>query len=308
MSEYFGVHRDPEYLMHYGRKGMKRGMNIFNPDYVPYGQRAMGENTPLANNPYRNPPAPPPERPKTSTQIPFAPKLPTQAELQAQAAQRQEQHQANLHQQAQSATTLTPYQERKIQMAQDEKRRREEKMAQLREGARNAVGSAVGTVRDAVYGKRDNQEARNRAADAERRLDAAKRERARRSSLSAAARGRTQKSLSDREAGIQRANQRAATRRLIAKNDAYVKKQTRPTGQKIADAARDVVNKAKTYDYRGAANKAMTTAKNAAEEARRRVTTYDYKRAADQIRDAATKNVGRVSDTVNELRKRYRRR
>lgn len=31
-------------LYHYGRKGMKKGMNIFNPDYKPVGQKAGTEN------------------------------------------------------------------------------------------------------------------------------------------------------------------------------------------------------------------------------------------------------------------------
>ena len=42
---YNGIDRSDAFFAHYGRKGMKRGMNIFNPDYKPIGEKAKGAMT-----------------------------------------------------------------------------------------------------------------------------------------------------------------------------------------------------------------------------------------------------------------------
>lgn len=42
MAEYKGIDRVDKFFEHYGRKGMKRGMNIYNPDYKPVGEKAQG--------------------------------------------------------------------------------------------------------------------------------------------------------------------------------------------------------------------------------------------------------------------------
>lgn len=42
MAEYKGIDRVDKFFEHYGRKGMKRGMNIYNPDYKPIGEKASG--------------------------------------------------------------------------------------------------------------------------------------------------------------------------------------------------------------------------------------------------------------------------
>lgn len=42
MAEYKGIDRVDKFFEHYGRKGMKRGMNIYNPDYKPVGEKAKG--------------------------------------------------------------------------------------------------------------------------------------------------------------------------------------------------------------------------------------------------------------------------
>lgn len=40
MATYSGIDKVGEFFAHYGRKGMKRGMNIFNPKYKPIGEKA----------------------------------------------------------------------------------------------------------------------------------------------------------------------------------------------------------------------------------------------------------------------------
>lgn len=42
MATYSGIDKVGEFFAHYGRKGMKRGMNIFNPNYKPIGEKAQG--------------------------------------------------------------------------------------------------------------------------------------------------------------------------------------------------------------------------------------------------------------------------
>ncbi len=39
-KSYNGLDRTEAFFAHYGRKGMKRGMNIYNPDYKPIGEKA----------------------------------------------------------------------------------------------------------------------------------------------------------------------------------------------------------------------------------------------------------------------------
>lgn len=39
---YSGIDKADRFFEHYGRKGMKRGMNIYNPDYKPVGEKAQG--------------------------------------------------------------------------------------------------------------------------------------------------------------------------------------------------------------------------------------------------------------------------
>lgn len=41
-KSYKGIDRADAFFAHYGRKGMKRGMNIFNPNYKPIGEKAQG--------------------------------------------------------------------------------------------------------------------------------------------------------------------------------------------------------------------------------------------------------------------------
>ena len=40
-KNYNGLDRTEAFFAHYGRKGMKRGMNIYNPDYKPIGEKAQ---------------------------------------------------------------------------------------------------------------------------------------------------------------------------------------------------------------------------------------------------------------------------
>ena len=48
MATYSGIDKVGEFFAHYGRKGMKRGRNIFNPDYKPVGEIAKGPQAPGA--------------------------------------------------------------------------------------------------------------------------------------------------------------------------------------------------------------------------------------------------------------------
>lgn len=48
MATYSGIDKVGEFFAHYGRKGMKRGRNIFNPDYKPVGEVAKGPQAPGA--------------------------------------------------------------------------------------------------------------------------------------------------------------------------------------------------------------------------------------------------------------------
>lgn len=48
MATYSGIDKVGEFFAHYGRKGMKRGRNIFNPDYKPVGEIAKGPQEPGA--------------------------------------------------------------------------------------------------------------------------------------------------------------------------------------------------------------------------------------------------------------------
>ena len=41
-KSYSGLDKTEAFFAHYGRKGMKRGMNIYNPDYKPVGEKAKG--------------------------------------------------------------------------------------------------------------------------------------------------------------------------------------------------------------------------------------------------------------------------
>lgn len=41
-KSYSGLDKTEAFFAHYGRKGMKRGMNIFNPNYKPIGEKAQG--------------------------------------------------------------------------------------------------------------------------------------------------------------------------------------------------------------------------------------------------------------------------
>jgi len=41
-KSYKGIDRVDTFFAHYGRKGMKRGMNIYNPNYKPIGEKAKG--------------------------------------------------------------------------------------------------------------------------------------------------------------------------------------------------------------------------------------------------------------------------
>lgn len=43
-KSYNGLDRTEAFFAHYGRKGMKRGMNIYNPDYKPVGEKAQGSS------------------------------------------------------------------------------------------------------------------------------------------------------------------------------------------------------------------------------------------------------------------------
>lgn len=52
-KEVFILTRMNDELYHYGRKGMKKGMNIFNPDYKPIGEKAE-TGTPLQRQPVKN--------------------------------------------------------------------------------------------------------------------------------------------------------------------------------------------------------------------------------------------------------------
>lgn len=45
MATYSGIDKVGEFFAHYGRKGMKRGMNIYNPNYKPIGEKAKGAMT-----------------------------------------------------------------------------------------------------------------------------------------------------------------------------------------------------------------------------------------------------------------------
>lgn len=47
-KSYSGVDKTENFFAHYGRKGMKRGMNIYNPDYKPVGEKAKGPQVPKA--------------------------------------------------------------------------------------------------------------------------------------------------------------------------------------------------------------------------------------------------------------------
>lgn len=49
-SEYKGIDKADRFFEHYGRKGMKRGMNIFNPNYKPIGEKAQGPKAPGAGS------------------------------------------------------------------------------------------------------------------------------------------------------------------------------------------------------------------------------------------------------------------
>ena len=42
-KSYNGLDRTEAFFAHYGRKGMKRGMNIYNPDYKPIGEKAQAK-------------------------------------------------------------------------------------------------------------------------------------------------------------------------------------------------------------------------------------------------------------------------
>lgn len=48
MATYSGIDKVGEFFAHYGRKGMKRGRNIFNPNYKPVGEIAKGPQAPGA--------------------------------------------------------------------------------------------------------------------------------------------------------------------------------------------------------------------------------------------------------------------
>lgn len=48
MANYSGIDKIDSFFAHYGRKGMKRGKNIFNPDYKPVGEVAKGPQAPGA--------------------------------------------------------------------------------------------------------------------------------------------------------------------------------------------------------------------------------------------------------------------
>lgn len=47
-KSYNGLDRTEAFFAHYGRKGMKRGMNIYNPNYKPVGEKAKGPQVPNA--------------------------------------------------------------------------------------------------------------------------------------------------------------------------------------------------------------------------------------------------------------------
>lgn len=48
MANYSGIDKIDSFFAHYGRKGMKRGKNIFNPDYKPVGEVTKGPQAPGA--------------------------------------------------------------------------------------------------------------------------------------------------------------------------------------------------------------------------------------------------------------------
>lgn len=48
-KSYNGLDRTEAFFAHYGRKGMKRGMNIYNPDYKPIGEKAQLTNKPVSS-------------------------------------------------------------------------------------------------------------------------------------------------------------------------------------------------------------------------------------------------------------------
>lgn len=48
-KSYNGLDRTEAFFAHYGRKDMKRGMNIFNPDYKPIGEKAQEQNRPTSS-------------------------------------------------------------------------------------------------------------------------------------------------------------------------------------------------------------------------------------------------------------------
>ena len=49
-KSYSGLDKTEAFFAHYGRKGMKRGMNIYNPDYKPVGEKAKFTNEAVPAN------------------------------------------------------------------------------------------------------------------------------------------------------------------------------------------------------------------------------------------------------------------